>query len=115
VVLLVVTLTVLAGLVWAISPAHPHLKPAPLHPQPPGCPKLAAEFVPTNYTEAPGFPMESFSPKQRYHALLRMDMEPCTCGCTLSIACCLVEHPQCPTSKDLAQKIVAEERATKNP
>ena len=113
VALLVLALGALAGLVWAISPARPNLKPAPLRPQPSGCPRLPVEFVPTNSTEVPGVPMDSLTKEQKEHALLRMNMEPCPCGCNLSIAGCLVEHPQCPVAKGLAQKIVAEERAIK--
>jgi len=110
---LVLTLVVLAGLVWAISPAHPHLQPAPLRPAPSDCPKLPVEFVPTNSTQIPGIPLEKLTKEQKYHALFRVNMEPCPCGCNLSIAGCLLEHPQCPVAKGLAEKIVAEETATK--
>jgi len=110
----VVTMMLLAALVWALSPAHPNLQPAPLRPQPPGCPKLDAEFVPTNYTEVPHVALDSLSKEQRNRVLLRLNLEPCPCGCNLSIAACLIDHPDCGTCKDLAQKIVAEERAARD-
>jgi hypothetical protein len=106
----VVSMLLLAALVWALRPPHPNLQPAPLRPQPSGCPKLDTEFVPTNYTEVPYVALDSLSKEQRNHVLLRLNLEPCTCGCNLSIAACLVDHPGCATCKELAQKIVAEER-----
>lgn len=113
VALTVVTMTVLAALVWGLSPARPGFEPAPLRPHPPGCPKLGIEFVPSNYTSVPGVQLDPLSPEQRNRVLLRLNMEPCTCGCNFSVASCLIDHPQCGMSKDLAQNIVAEEQGAK--
>jgi hypothetical protein len=108
--LVVVTMALLAALVWALTPGRPAFEPAPLHPPPRGCPKYISEFTPTNYTEVPGVSLDGLSKEQKNRALFRLNMEPCPCGCNLSIAACRANHPQCEACKDLAQKIVAEER-----
>lgn len=109
--LVVVMMAVLAALVWALSPAHPNLRSAPLRPQPPGCPRINRVFVPTNYTEVPAAPLASLTKEQRNRVLLRLNMEPCPCGCNLSLAACLIDHPQCAAAKEAARKIIMEERA----
>ena len=109
--MVVVTLGLLGALVWALHPDQPQLTPAPLVPVPAECPKAQQAFVPTNYTDLPGGLLEGLSPKQRNRALYRLNMEPCTCGCALSVAACRVNHPACEVSKKLAEKIVAEVRA----
>ena len=105
----------LAALVWALKPDRPNVKPAPLHPPDAACPKLDVEFTPTNFTELPGLELDSLSKERRNYALLRLNMEPCPCGCNTSIAFCLVNHPRCGECKELAQKIIAEERAGQHP
>jgi len=107
----VVTLGLLAALTWALAPARVHFTPAPLDPPPVDCPKVAREFVPSNVTEILDPPLTGLSAAQKNRALYRMNMEPCTCGCGLSVAACRVEHPACETSKNLARKIVAETQA----
>jgi len=64
--------------------------------------------VPSNYTEVPGVSLDSLSREQKNRVLFRLNMEPCPCGCNLSIAACRVNHPQCEACKDLVQKAVAE-------
>lgn len=108
VALVAVTLGLLAALVWALNPSQPKLVPAPLHPQPPGCAKLPREFTPTNFTDLPDFPGEALPPGARYQALLRLNTEPCPCGCVLSIAACRLNYPPCGTSLELAKKTLAE-------
>jgi hypothetical protein len=110
-----VTMGALAALVWALMPDRPNVKPAPLHPPDAACPKLDAEFTPTNFTELPGLELDALSKERRNHALLRLNMEPCPCGCNTSIAFCLLNHPRCGECKKLAQKIIAEERAGQHP
>jgi hypothetical protein len=110
VVWVVVTLALLTALVWGLTPARFSYKPAPLQPPAAGCPKIGGEFVPTDYTEVPGLKWEGLSAQQKNRVLLRLNMEPCSCGCNVSIASCLVNHPQCQTCKGLAEKILAEER-----
>lgn len=104
----VVTLGLLAALTWAIAPRRVHFTPAPLEPLPVDCPKVAREFVPSNVTEILNPPLTGLSAAQKNRALYRVNMEPCTCGCGLSVAACRAEHPACETSKHLARKIVAE-------
>lgn len=106
--LVAVTLALLAALVWALNPSRPGLKPAPLRPQPLGCPRSAQEFTPTNITELPDLASTTLSEDQKYRALFRLNMEPCPCGCGMSVAACRLSHPTCETSKELARKIVAE-------
>lgn len=111
--LVVVTLALLGVLVWALSPSRPDWVPAPLGPPPQGCPKSGQEFTPTNLTEIPGLSLQGISEQQKYRALLRLNMEPCPCGCNQSIASCRSDNPTCETSKDLAKKIIAEEAAAR--
>jgi hypothetical protein len=110
VIYLLVTLAVLAGLVWALRPDQPNVKPAPLRPPDAACPHLDGQFTPTNFTELPGLELASLSKERRNHVLLRLNFEPCACGCNTSVAYCLVSHPRCGKCKELAQKIIAEER-----
>ena len=109
----VVTLGLLAALTWALAPTRVHFTPAPLDPPPVDCPKVGREFVPSNVTEILDLPLTDLSAAQKNRALFWMNMEPCTCGCGLSVAACRVEHPGCETSKGLAQKIIAEVQAEK--
>jgi len=109
----VVTIGLLAALTWALAPARVHFTPAPLDPLPVDCPKVAREFVPSNVTEILEPPLTGLSAAQKNRALFRMNMEPCTCGCGLSVAACRAEHPACETSKSLAQKIIAEVQSEK--
>jgi len=108
VALVVVTVGLLGALVWALNTPQPKFAPAPLYPQPPGCPKLAREFTPTNFTELPGFPGETLAPGARNQALLRLNTEPCSCGCAVSIAGCRLAHRACKTSLSLMRSTLAE-------
>ncbi len=109
-VLVVVTVGLLAALVWALSPSQPHLTPAPLRLVPPGCPKGPQEFTPTNITEIPDLPLDKLAQGEKNRALLRLNMEPCPCGCGQSIAACRISNPTCETSKEPARKIAAGEQ-----
>ncbi len=108
--LVALTLILLAGFVWAMAPTPAKFQPAPLRPVPAGCPKAAPDFVPSDATEVPGVDLSSLSKVQRNHVLFRLNMEPCPCGCNVSIAACRTSHPTCPLGKDLVERIVAEER-----
>ena len=110
VIFLLVTLGGLAALVWTLRPSRPNVRPAPLRPQDEACPHSDGQFTPTNLTELPGLDLASLSKERRNHVLLRLNMELCPCGCNSSIAYCLVSHPRCGKCKELAQKIVEEER-----
>jgi len=107
---LLITLGALAALVWALRPSRPNVRPAPLRPQDAACPHSDGQFTPTNFTELPGIDLASLSKERRNHVLLRLNMELCPCGCNSSIAYCLVSHARCEKCKELAQKIIAEER-----
>jgi hypothetical protein len=109
VIYLLVTLTALAAFVWALRPGRPNVKPAPLRPQGAACPQLDGQFTPTNFTELPGLELASLIKERRNHVLLRLNMEPCPCGCNTSLAYCVVSHARCGKCKELAQKIIAEE------
>ncbi len=108
-VLVLLTLGLLGALVWAMAPARLKIEPAPLRPAPNECPKNIPDFIPSDVTEAPGVDLKSFSNQQRNHILFRLNMEPCPCGCNLSIAACRISHAACPLCKGLVEKIVAEE------
>jgi hypothetical protein len=110
VIYLLITLGALAALVWALRSNRPNLRPAPLRPQDAACPHLDGQFTPTNFTELPGLDLASLSKERRNHVLLRLNMELCPCGCNTSIAYCLVSHARCGTCRELAEKIIAEER-----
>jgi len=115
VIYLLATLAVLAAFVWALRPDRPNVKPAPLRPPDAACPQLGGQFTPTNLTELPGLELASLSKERRNHVLLRLNMEPCPCGCNTSLAYCLVSHARCGKCKELAQKIISEEREGEAP
>ncbi len=115
VAIVVVTLGLLAALVWALRPPAARFTPAPLGPPPADCPKIAREFVPTNITGLPGPLLAGLTPQQKMRALYRLNMEPCPCGCNSSIAYCLITYPRCEISRKLAEKIVAEIKSAKSP
>ncbi len=108
----VVTMALLAVLVWAIKPPTRHVTPAPLHPLPagPDCPRQLPEFTPSNVTDVPGPLLDGLSNGQKDRARFRLNMEPCSCGCNRSIIVCAVDNPRCQSSKRLSQKIAAEEK-----
>ena len=105
----VVTMALLAALVWAFRPLASTFAPAPLQPPPKGCPRGPQEFVPSNLIALPDLPLDKLPAKVKNRVLLRLNMEPCTCGCARSIAACLASDPPCETAKELAKKILAEE------
>jgi len=109
---LIVTLVALAALVWELKPDRPNVQPAPLRPQDTACPQVAGQFTPTNITDLPGLDLASLSKERRNHVLLRLNMEPCTCGCKGSIAFCLVSHARCEECRERAKEIIAEEQGT---
>jgi hypothetical protein len=102
-------MALLAALVWAFRPLASNFTPAPLQPMPKGCPRGGQEFVPSNLTVIPDLPLDTLPAKVKNRVLLRLNMEPCTCGCARSIAACLASDPPCETAKELAKKILAEE------
>src|SRR5437867_1154985 len=104
------TMALLGALVWGLTPSRPHLTPAPLRPIAPGCLKERHDFVPTNLTEVPNLPLDGLGEGSKNRALLRLNMEPCSCGCGQSLAACRASYPSCESSKAPAENIVAEEK-----
>ena len=46
--------------------------------------------------------------EKRVEALQKLNADPCTCGCGLTVARCRVDDPHCSVSLPAAQKIVAD-------
>ena len=103
-----VTLTLLALLVWYLNPRQPDYKPAPLDPPSAECRKPPRDFVPSNITEISDPALDGLPEKEKNRALYRLNMEPCSCGCQLSVARCRATNSVCETSKQLLTKIAGE-------
>jgi thiol-disulfide isomerase/thioredoxin len=58
--------------------------------------------------EIPGVDLAAFDPARRALALQKLNAEPCTCGCDLTVARCRVDDPQCGVSLPIARQIVAQ-------
>jgi len=61
-----------------------------------------------NATELPDVDFTGLNADQKKRALHRLNAEPCTCGCKLTVAQCRLNDSTCPVSKTLAAKIVKE-------
>jgi thiol-disulfide isomerase/thioredoxin len=59
-------------------------------------------------TNIPGIDLASLSGSQRSEALQKLNAQPCTCGCDLTVARCRVDDPTCGVSLPLARQIVAQ-------
>ena len=57
-------------------------------------------------TNIPGVDLASLPVAKRTEALQKLNAEPCTCGCDLTLARCRVDDPSCSVSLPLAQQIV---------
>ncbi len=62
-------------------------------------------------TTIPGVDLAKLSGERRADALQRLNSEPCTCGCDLTVAKCRIDDPNCgislPIAKQIVQSIVA--------
>lgn len=105
----VITLALLGGFVWAIRPSQPNFTPAPLDQPSSACPRSKSDFVPTNLTEVSGLALAGLPDRARNRALLRLNMEPCSCGCGLSLAACRLSNPSCAISARDATVVVQDE------
>jgi thiol-disulfide isomerase/thioredoxin len=56
----------------------------------------------------PGVDLAKLSPTTRAEALEKLNSQPCTCGCDLTVAKCRVDDPSCGVSLPLARQIVAQ-------
>jgi thiol-disulfide isomerase/thioredoxin len=68
-----------------------------------------------NAIELPGVDLSKLTPAQKQVALKRMNSESCTCGCRLTLAQCRINDTACPTSRQIANKIVQEILSGKPP
>jgi thiol-disulfide isomerase/thioredoxin len=64
-------------------------------------------------TDIPGVDFAGLSTEQKTTALKRLNGEPCSCGCGLTIAQCRINDSTCAVSPPLAEKIMAEVRETR--
>ncbi len=56
----------------------------------------------------PGVDLTKLSAAKRTEALQKLNAQPCTCGCDLTVAKCRVDDPSCGVSLPLARQIVAQ-------
>jgi thiol-disulfide isomerase/thioredoxin len=56
----------------------------------------------------PGVDLAKLAPATRAEALQKLNAQPCTCGCDLTVAKCRVDDPSCGVSLPLARQIVAQ-------
>jgi hypothetical protein len=108
-----ITILLLVALVWSMRPTHPNLTPAPLQAASAGCPRTSSTFVPTNLTSLNDPDLQALPARERNRVLLRANMEPCTCGCAMSVALCRVTQPKCETSKKLLNSMISEAKEGK--
>jgi thiol-disulfide isomerase/thioredoxin len=59
-------------------------------------------------TSIPGVDLTKLPASLRTEALQKLNAQPCTCGCDLTVARCRVDDPQCAVSLPLAREILAE-------
>ena len=59
-------------------------------------------------TTIPGVDLASLSAERRTSAIQKLNAEPCTCGCDLTVAKCRVDDPNCSISLPLARRIVQQ-------
>jgi thiol-disulfide isomerase/thioredoxin len=59
-------------------------------------------------TSIPGVDLSKLSPDLRTEMLQKLNAQPCTCGCDLTVARCRVDDPACNVSLPLARQIVAQ-------
>jgi thiol-disulfide isomerase/thioredoxin len=59
-------------------------------------------------TDVPGVGLETLTAEQKGRALARLNTDQCPCGCTLTLAHCRVNDPDCQQSLPLAREVVAQ-------
>ena len=99
-----VSLLLLAALVWALNPRQPNLQPAPLGAPLAACAPLPRRFTPSDITDLGEPPFPALTREQRFRALGQLNRQECPCGCKLSVAACRLSDPGCKTSADLAKQ-----------
>jgi hypothetical protein len=101
-------MTLLALLVWYLNPRQPDYKPAPLDPPSTECSKPQRDFVPSNITGISDPVLDALPEKEKNRAIYRLNMEPCSCGCQLSVARCCQTNSVCEASQRMLKKIAGE-------
>jgi len=86
------------------------ITPAPLDPATSLCTPSQGEFQPSNLTQIPAVLLDGLAGKVKNRILLRLNMEPCTCGCAQSLASCRAVNPQCPVSPHAVDTILKEDQ-----
>ena len=61
----------------------------------------------------PGVDLSTFDAAKRTEALQKLNSQPCTCGCDLTVARCRVDDPSCGVSLPLARQIVQQLAGTR--
>jgi hypothetical protein len=64
-------------------------------------------------TELPGVDLAALNAEQKTAALHALNLNGCTCGCTLTLAQCRIYDSACATSKTRAEQIVSDVLAKK--
>ena len=111
VITVVVTMTLLALLVWFLNPRQPDFKPAPLQPPSAECLKPGRAFVPSNLTAIKDTALDALPSERKNPTIFRLNTTPCTCGCQLSMAYCHEMNSECATSKQGIKQMVNEASA----
>jgi thiol-disulfide isomerase/thioredoxin len=62
--------------------------------------------------DIPGIDLSKLDPATRTAALQKLNSQPCTCGCDLTVARCRVDDPSCGVSLPLAREIVKQVAAS---
>jgi thiol-disulfide isomerase/thioredoxin len=58
--------------------------------------------------DIPGIELAKLSPAKRTEVLQKLNSQPCTCGCDLTIARCRVDDPTCSVSLPIARQLVQQ-------
>ncbi len=59
-------------------------------------------------TDIPGIDLSALTPAQKTAVLQRLNADPCTCGCGLTLAQCRIDDPSCGVSLPLARQVLDE-------
>ena len=104
---------------WLLNPSNPVFEPAPLNLDAEAAPTPGAEspseMLPTNFTELPEVDLGKLEANQKRGILLRLNTEPCPCGCGNNLAGCRVTHSICRISAELANRYVERAAASSGP
>jgi thiol-disulfide isomerase/thioredoxin len=58
--------------------------------------------------DIPGIELAKLNPSKRTEVLQKLNSQPCTCGCDLTVARCRVDDPTCGVSLPIARQIVQQ-------